>query len=136
CLLNPTPVWNAVFGPDGATTGNDTPRSALSVADGVVYVSNFSGKTEFAFDASTGSQLWTTQLSDYGIPGAIVANGHAYVSAYDGTIMAWGPPIGHFGKIRRDGATRVISPVHRHYVTHKIPYLNQRQRPRHSRAFC
>jgi outer membrane protein assembly factor BamB len=89
CTLNPTPVWNAQFGPNGVTSA--TPRSAITIANGVVYVSNFSGKSEFAFDASTGSLLWSTPLSGYGIPGAIVSNGRLYVSDYNGQITAWGP---------------------------------------------
>lgn len=90
CTLNPAPVWNAAFGPDGATTTNDTPRSALTIANGVVYVSNFSGKTVFAFDASSGGQLWSAPLSDFGIPGPVAVNGRLYVGAYDGSITAWG----------------------------------------------
>ncbi len=128
CALNPTPVWNAVFGPDGAMTSDDTPRSALTIANGVIYVSNFSGMTEFAFNAASGAQLWSTALSDYGIPGAVVSNGHLYVSSYDGTIMEWGPSTGNMAKHRLNNATAVRKPVHRHHVKHKIPYLNQRHR--------
>jgi outer membrane protein assembly factor BamB len=92
CTLNPTPVWNAFFGPDGAANPNSpVPRSALTIANGVVYVSNFSGKTEYAFDATTGGQLWSTTLIGNGVPGAIVANGHLYVSDNGGNIMEWGP---------------------------------------------
>src|SRR6185437_5303467 len=32
CTLNPTPVWNASFGADGALTSNDTLRSPISIA--------------------------------------------------------------------------------------------------------
>jgi outer membrane protein assembly factor BamB len=93
CTFDPTPVWNAEFGPDGARlTGAQTPRSPISIANGVVYVSNYSRKTEFAFDASTGAQLWSVGLSDYGNVGTVVANGVVYVSARDGTITAWAPP--------------------------------------------
>jgi hypothetical protein len=89
CTLNPTPAWNALFGPDGVVT-IPAPRSALTVANGVVYVSNFTGKTEYAFDAASGALLWSTTLKGNGVPGAIVANGHLYVSDNSGNIMEWG----------------------------------------------
>ncbi|HLY03101.1 MAG TPA: PQQ-binding-like beta-propeller repeat protein [Candidatus Cybelea sp.] len=93
CTLNPTPVWSADFGPDGARlSGAQTPRSPISVANGVVYVSNYSLKTEYAFDAATGTQLWSTALSEYGTVGTVIANGVVYVGARDGTITAWAPP--------------------------------------------
>ncbi|HEY8314437.1 MAG TPA: LamG-like jellyroll fold domain-containing protein [Candidatus Baltobacteraceae bacterium] len=123
CTLNPTPVWNASFGPNGAAIPDDTPRSAISIAGGVAYVSNFSGQTLFAFDAGSGAQLWSTPLSDYGIPGPIVANGHLYVGAYDGGIMEWGT--GSAPASVRGAAVK--SPARR-YVAHKIPYLNHRRR--------
>ena len=92
CTLNPTPVWNALFGPDGAANpASPVPRSALTIANGVVYVSNYSGQTEYAFNARDGALLWSTKLSGYGIPGAIVANGHLYTSDFSGHIMEWGP---------------------------------------------
>ncbi|MGP8099809.1 MAG: PQQ-binding-like beta-propeller repeat protein [Candidatus Cybelea sp.] len=92
CTLNPTPVWNAKFGPDGKhLPGSQTPRSPISIANGVVYISNYSLKTEFAFDAATGTQLWSVGLSDWGDVGTIVADGVVYVSARDGTITAWAP---------------------------------------------
>jgi PQQ-like domain len=92
CTLNPTPVWNAQFGPDGAHVSAQTPRSPLSIANGVVYVANYGHKTEFAFDAATGAQLWSDPLSDFGDVGTVIANGIVYVSARDGTITAWAPP--------------------------------------------
>jgi outer membrane protein assembly factor BamB len=93
CTLNPTPVWNASFPPDGRrVTKGQTPRSPLSIANGVVYVSNYSRNTEFAFDAATGALLWTVGLSDFGNVGTVIANGIVYVSAQDGTITAWAPP--------------------------------------------
>ena len=92
CTLNTTPAWNAHFGPDGAVlTGDDTPRSGITIANGVVYVSNYSGKTTFAFDAISGAQLWSAPLSDYGIVGPVVVNGHLYVGDLGGSIHAWKP---------------------------------------------
>lgn len=88
CTLNPTPVWAASFGPDGAG-GNQTPRSPISIANGVLYVSNYTGDTEYAFNAASGALLWTDPLSSWGNVGTVVANGMVYVSAADGTITAW-----------------------------------------------
>ncbi|MGA9272266.1 MAG: LamG-like jellyroll fold domain-containing protein [Candidatus Cybelea sp.] len=88
CTLNPTPVWAASFGPDG-DSGNQTPRSPISIANGVVYVSNYTGDTEYAFNAASGSLLWTDPLSSWGNVGTVIANGMVYVSAADGTITAW-----------------------------------------------
>lgn len=92
CTLAPTPVWSAAFGPDGATTTADTARSPITIANGVVYVSNRTGNTEFAFDAVTGAQLWTVGLTNNGLSGTLVANGIVYVTSDDGTITAWAPP--------------------------------------------
>ena len=91
--LNPTPVWSANFGPDGERLpGGQTQRSPLSIANGVVYVANYSLKTEFAFDAATGAKLWSVTLSDRGEVGTVIANGIVYVSSRDGNITAWAPP--------------------------------------------
>ncbi|HEY6486458.1 MAG TPA: LamG-like jellyroll fold domain-containing protein [Candidatus Cybelea sp.] len=91
CTLNPTPVWAASFGPDGAG-GGQTPRSPISIANGVVYVSNYTGDTEYAYNAASGTLLWTDPLSSWGNVGTVIANGMAYVSAADGTITAWALP--------------------------------------------
>ena len=91
CTLNPTPVWSANFGPDAAG-GDQAPRSPISIANGVVYVGNYTGDTEFAFNAATGAQLWTTALPSWGNVGTVVANGIVYVGAGDGTISAWSLP--------------------------------------------
>jgi outer membrane protein assembly factor BamB len=91
CTLNPNPAWSAAFGPDAANTTGQTPRSPVTIANGVAYVSNYSGKTEFAFNAASGALLWSTPLTGYGVPGAIIANGKVYVSDSGGNIMAWGP---------------------------------------------
>ncbi|MGC1379870.1 MAG: LamG-like jellyroll fold domain-containing protein, partial [Candidatus Baltobacteraceae bacterium] len=88
CTLNPTPVWSANFGPDGAG-GGQTPRSPISIANGVVYVGNYTGDTEYAFNAASGTLLWTDPLSSWGNVGTVIANGMVYVSAADGTITAF-----------------------------------------------
>jgi outer membrane protein assembly factor BamB len=91
CTLNPTPAWNAVFGPDGATTTLETTRSAVTVANGVAYVGGYSDKTMYAFSAATGTKLWSTPLNGWGIVGPVVVNGRLYVSDASGTISAWVP---------------------------------------------
>ena len=91
CTLNPTPVWNADFGPDGDPSSTSR-RSPISIANGVVYVSNFTGNTEYAFDAATGAQLWQTALSWWGNEGTVIANGMVFVSSDDGVITAWALP--------------------------------------------
>jgi outer membrane protein assembly factor BamB len=90
CTLDPIPVWNAAFGPAGTATVA-APRSPISIANGVVYISNYTGDTEYAFDAATGAQLWSLKLPYYGRQGTVIANGMVFVSSSDGTIGAWAP---------------------------------------------
>ena len=93
CTLNTKPVWQARFGPDASQLKSvQTPRSPISIANGVVYIANHNHKKEFAFNAATGALLWTLGLSSNGDIGTVIANGVVYVSAVDGTITAWAPP--------------------------------------------
>jgi outer membrane protein assembly factor BamB len=101
CTLNPTPVWSAAFGPDGASTSSGTERSPLTIANGVIYVGNASGDTEFAFNAATGAELWSIGLSSSAVDGAIVANGIVYVDASGGAITAWALPTEAVAQHRR-----------------------------------
>jgi outer membrane protein assembly factor BamB len=91
CTLNPVPVWNAVFGPDGATTSAEATRSPVTVANGVVYVSGYTDDTTYAFDAATGTKLWSSALSGTGIVGPVVVNGRLYVGDAGGALRAWAP---------------------------------------------
>ena len=91
CTLNPTPAWAANFGPVGSVSSTAR-RSPISIVNGVVYISNFTGDTEYAFNAATGAQLWTTPLSSWGTVGTIVANGIVYVGQDGGAITAWALP--------------------------------------------
>lgn len=91
CTLNPTPAWAANFGPVGSVSSTSR-RSPISIVNGVVYISNFTGDTEYAFNAATGAQLWTTPLSSWGTVGTIVANGIVYVGQDGGAITAWALP--------------------------------------------
>lgn len=104
CTLNPTPVWSAMFGPEG-TSKVAAPRSPISIANGVVYISNYTGDTQFAFDAATGRQLWHLALPYYGRQGTLIVNGTVFVSSSDGTISAWSPS-GHLnGNARAKAAS-------------------------------
>ncbi len=91
CSLNPTPVWNASFGEDGAATSDDTLRSQISIANGVVYVNDYNNGVAHAFNASSGAQLWSASLSGMGVVGPIVANGHLYTSDIKGQVRGWTP---------------------------------------------
>jgi outer membrane protein assembly factor BamB len=90
CTLNSVPVWSAMFGPTGDAK-HAAPRSPISIANGVVYVSNYTGDTQYAFNAATGAQLWSLKLPYYGRQGTVIANGMVFVSSSDGTMSAWAP---------------------------------------------
>ena len=91
CTLNPTPVWSAQFGADGAATDNDTPRSPITIANGVLYIGDYGTSKAYAFNAATGAQLWTTTLGGAGIVGPIVVNGKLYFGSSGTTMSAWSP---------------------------------------------
>jgi outer membrane protein assembly factor BamB len=92
CTLNATPVWSAQFGPSGNPSGPQTPRSPISIANGVVYVANYSGDTEYAFNAATGQQLWMLSLASYGNVGTVIADGMVFVGSAGGAITAYTLP--------------------------------------------
>jgi outer membrane protein assembly factor BamB len=82
----------ANFGAGGAVqTSNDTPRSPITIANGVLYIEDYATSTAYAFNAATGAQLWSHRLSGKGIVGRIVANGRLYVSDESGNLTAWSP---------------------------------------------
>jgi hypothetical protein len=91
CLLNKMPVWNAHFGSDGTKTQNDTPRSPITIANGVLYVNDYDSAQAFALRASDGVMLWTQPLSAHSPVGPIVIHGHLYTSDLHGQINAWTP---------------------------------------------
>jgi outer membrane protein assembly factor BamB len=124
CTLNPTPVWSANFGPDGAL-GPPSQRSPITIANGVVYVSNFTGDTEYAFNAATGAQLWSVPLPSWGTTGTVVACGMVYVSSSDGTISAWAlPSVAHTLRKRVVRTKHSAIPVHpRSPATPWAPWL-------------
>jgi outer membrane protein assembly factor BamB len=82
-----TLAWNKVVGP------NRTSVSPPTIANGVVYYGDGTGTTEYAFNAVTGKQLWSSgsQIAGdtYGAP--TVVNGTLLVPAWDGRLYAFGP---------------------------------------------
>jgi outer membrane protein assembly factor BamB len=91
CTINPTPFWAAQFGADGSQSQDDTLRSPITLANGVLYISDYQTAQTFAFNAMTGTQLWTQKLSGGGIVGPIVANGKLFVGSLGPYLTAWSP---------------------------------------------
>jgi outer membrane protein assembly factor BamB len=89
CTINPVPVWAANFGTDGEMSDNDTPRSPIAIANGVLYVGDYLSRQSFAFNASTGEPLWSQGTS--GVVGAIVSNGKLYLGSTSQTLTVWAP---------------------------------------------
>jgi outer membrane protein assembly factor BamB len=66
------------------------PYSAPTVANGVVY-HGAGGSKVFAFNASTGQQLWSSSTIGYIFSAPIVVNGRLYVGAWDHKLHAFAP---------------------------------------------
>jgi len=79
-------AWQTTVGPNFASVSPPT------VAGGVVYYGDGSGTQLLAFDAVTGTQLWSSQSTItgaiYGAP--MVVNGQVFVGAWDGKLYAFG----------------------------------------------
>ena len=79
-------AWQTTVGPNFASVSPPT------VAGGVVYYGDGSGSQLLAFDAVTGTQLWSSQSiiagPIYGAP--MVVNGEVFVGAWDGKLYAFG----------------------------------------------
>ena len=67
------------------TTGAVT--SSPAVADGVVYVGSMSGSF-YAFDATTGSKLWSTVVGPVSVSSPAVANGIVYIGSTTNEVYA------------------------------------------------
>lgn len=85
CLSSP--LWNTQAGPAASAVSTPT------VANGVVYYADGSGRTVHAFDAASGTELWHSP--DGSITGEVfsaplVLDGRVYVSSRDGTLHAFG----------------------------------------------
>jgi outer membrane protein assembly factor BamB len=81
------PLWNSVTGPASS------PVSSPTLANGVVYYGDGTGKTLHAFNAATGHELWHSAPGDFG--GAIfsaptVFNGQVYAPSRGGSLHAFG----------------------------------------------
>ena len=79
-------AWQTTVGPNFACVSPPT------VAGGVVYYGDGPGDQLLAFDAVTGTQLWSSQSTItgaiYGAP--MVVNGQVFVGAWDGKLYAFG----------------------------------------------
>ncbi len=79
-------AWQATIGPNLASVSPPT------VAGGVVYYGDGPGRQLLAFDAVTGTQLWssgsTIRGAIYGAP--MVVNGRVFVGAWDHKLYAFG----------------------------------------------
>jgi len=79
-------AWQVTIGPNFASVSPPT------VAGGVVYYGDGPSRQLLAFDAVTGTQLWssgsTIRGSIYGAP--MVVNGRIFVGAWDGKLYAFG----------------------------------------------
>lgn len=82
-----TPVWNTPAGPALS------PVSTPTIADGVVYYADGTGRTVHAFDTSTGAQLWSSPAGTFTgdtFSAPVVFDGKVYVSSRGGTVHAFG----------------------------------------------
>lgn len=78
--------WSAAYGPKGDA-------STPTVAAGVVFFGNGSGRHAVAFDARTGRLLWNSgrAISTPVLAAPTVVNGKVYVSSLGGQLSAFGP---------------------------------------------
>ncbi|TAM73561.1 hypothetical protein EPN44_13555 [bacterium] len=85
--------WQQTFGPNASTLPYDSPRSPPSVANGVVYAGDGTGRHVWAFSAQSGQHLWDSGSTITGqtFTQPVVDGGHLFVSSYGGTIYAFGP---------------------------------------------
>lgn len=79
-------AWQTTVGPNFSSV------SPPSVAGGVVYYGDGFGGQLFAFNAATGTQVWSSATTIHGaIYGApMVVNGRVYVGAWDGNLYCFG----------------------------------------------
>jgi outer membrane protein assembly factor BamB len=80
CTL--APAWQRSIGASGL------PPSAPTIANGVVYFAD--GTTLYAFDESSGTQLWSTTAGGPIFDAPTVVNGRVYFVAWDGTVSSYG----------------------------------------------
>jgi outer membrane protein assembly factor BamB len=71
------------------------PRRSLglpspSIANGVVYYGDGAQRTEFAFDAATGRELWHSSTIGRVFASATVVNGQVLVPTWNGRLYAFG----------------------------------------------
>jgi len=95
CTLNTTPAWQAQLHPYG--NPNDDPYSSPTVANGVVYITDGSGgngmsgeSNLFAFDAQTGSPLWSVGNLSFAYVPPTVVDGRVYIVSDGNKLYAFG----------------------------------------------
>ena len=83
-------AWQQTVGP------NYTSVSPPTVANGVVYYGDGYGNTERAFNAATGTQLWSSGATIGGgvYAAPMIVNGTLFVPSWDGKLYAFAPPGG------------------------------------------
>lgn len=86
-----TPAWQTQFNPLGVG-GDDNPAADPTAANGVVYDGDGGSGVLFAYNASSGAQLWSssgvTNGSIYNSPA--IANGRLYVGSGGGYVYSFG----------------------------------------------
>lgn len=95
---SPTPNLYALSTSDGSPLWSSPLDSAVdfaspAVSNGVVYATSLGGEV-YAFDAGTGSRLWTTTPGGLIEASPTVADGLVYVGTYDGVLYALDPATG------------------------------------------
>jgi outer membrane protein assembly factor BamB len=79
-------AWQQSVGPTFTSVSSPT------AANGVVYYGDGRGSQEFAFDAATGNQLWSSGSATGQLFAApTVANGELFVASWDHHLYAFGP---------------------------------------------
>jgi outer membrane protein assembly factor BamB len=93
CRVDPTPVWNAVFGLLPSQVQSDAAHSPPTIANGVVFEADGPDRTVYAFDAVNGALLWTSAgaTNDLLYTPPLVDH-NLYVTSYDGIVYAFGLP--------------------------------------------
>jgi outer membrane protein assembly factor BamB len=91
CRVDPTPVWNAVFGVLPAQVSADDAHSPPTVANGIVYATDGPNKTLYALNEMTGTILWTSAgVTGDALHTPPLVDRNLYLTSYDGNVYAFG----------------------------------------------
>jgi outer membrane protein assembly factor BamB len=99
--------WSVALG------GNNLPNSSPTVANGVVFIGEASNGVIHAYNASTGTQLWTsgTSISGTTFAAPMVANGSVYVGSWNGFAANSGGTISAFSVGTVTGPVLGVAPT-------------------------